>query len=363
MITNLSICPNGCGVRHENGVPTKTNCTRYTEHANASGNTGGVALAVPKRRGTPVCPRHGGPWGDDETCEHCTDEAGTARPMNQSGPLQSGSSRTANLVDQCWEEKIDSLNDAGRLDGEQIGEDFYHPFIETDDGRGYHEVGYTEYLDFHNGNHFIDPEFLESGDDPDADGWLNGSGEAAVETRIEDLLTQSGVDKDIVDSLEISQEMGGDEPNFTMTLAVPSDADMTVHQMFDRIVSPFFGAMKNGTDPGTFGHTYLFSDLKTPDSYFLSLHDDAPKLDAMREKRHADYTTDNRAYNTVPELIALKRSGRLIGGEAEGTAADWTSDESASIKQAWKHGEHRDLIEEYFPGEADEARRETERGD
>ena len=325
MTANLSTCPNGCGVRHENGVPTKTNCVKYTDATNSPGSTNGAAAAVPTRN-------------------------------------------RRSLVDQHWDDRIDSLNDAGRLDGEQIGEDSYGPYIEADDGRGHHEVGYTEYLDWHAEHKGIDAEFLESGDDPDAEDWLNDRGEAAVKARIAELLAKNGMDKDIADSLDISQEMGGDDPNFTMTLAVPSDADMTVRQMFDRIANPFFGTMQNGTDPGTFGHPYLFSDLKTPDSYFLSLHDDSPELDAMREKRYADYEDGNDhilrgVYNTVPELIALKRSGRLIGGEDEGTAADWTSDESASIKQAWKHGEHRELIEEHFPGEADEARRETERGD
>lgn len=29
----------------------------------------------------PECPRHGGPWGDDETCCDCTDENGQPRPL------------------------------------------------------------------------------------------------------------------------------------------------------------------------------------------------------------------------------------------------------------------------------------------
>jgi len=29
-----------------------------------------------------MCPRHGGPWGEDETCELCTDEDGNPRPRS-----------------------------------------------------------------------------------------------------------------------------------------------------------------------------------------------------------------------------------------------------------------------------------------
>lgn len=36
------------------------------------------------------CDRHGGTWGDDETCERCTHEDGTARPQADKGPLGLG---------------------------------------------------------------------------------------------------------------------------------------------------------------------------------------------------------------------------------------------------------------------------------
>ena len=29
---------------------------------------------------TTTCPQHGGPWGDDLTCAHCTDSDGSPRP-------------------------------------------------------------------------------------------------------------------------------------------------------------------------------------------------------------------------------------------------------------------------------------------
>jgi hypothetical protein len=33
------------------------------------------------------CLRHGGDWGGDETCAHCTYENGNPRPVDQPGPL------------------------------------------------------------------------------------------------------------------------------------------------------------------------------------------------------------------------------------------------------------------------------------
>lgn len=39
-----------------------------------------AALPVPHER---VCPRHGGRWGDDETCELCTHEDGTVRVSHE----------------------------------------------------------------------------------------------------------------------------------------------------------------------------------------------------------------------------------------------------------------------------------------
>jgi hypothetical protein len=34
-----------------------------------------------------TCDRHGGVWGDDETCARCTFEDGTPRPIDEPGPL------------------------------------------------------------------------------------------------------------------------------------------------------------------------------------------------------------------------------------------------------------------------------------
>ena len=48
MTATLQTCPNGCGVRHENGVPTRTNCRRWrAENVTIERNT--IAVAVPVR--------------------------------------------------------------------------------------------------------------------------------------------------------------------------------------------------------------------------------------------------------------------------------------------------------------------------
>lgn len=39
-----------------------------------------------------VCDRHGGDWGEDETCARCTYEDGTVRPLADMGPLGPGAS-------------------------------------------------------------------------------------------------------------------------------------------------------------------------------------------------------------------------------------------------------------------------------
>lgn len=37
-----------------------------------------------------VCERHGGTWGDDETCARCTYENGTVRSLDDAGPMGPG---------------------------------------------------------------------------------------------------------------------------------------------------------------------------------------------------------------------------------------------------------------------------------
>lgn len=80
---------------------------------------------------------------------------------------------------------------------------------------------------------------------------------------------------------------------------------------------------------------------------------------ALATARESANTDAERVYNSVPELIALRRSGYLLGGTAEGTPRDWTADESATIKQAYTHGEYTREIAALFAAETLEAKRET----
>lgn len=48
----------------------------------------GISLA---QAGVVACERHGGAWGDDETCERCTDDQGAVRPVGKPGSLGPGS--------------------------------------------------------------------------------------------------------------------------------------------------------------------------------------------------------------------------------------------------------------------------------
>lgn len=56
-------------------------CNREThwtgEVCQGCGRTWGYDLG----KGPDTCPRHGGPWGDDETCVHCTYLDGNPRPQ------------------------------------------------------------------------------------------------------------------------------------------------------------------------------------------------------------------------------------------------------------------------------------------
>jgi len=78
-------------------------------------------------------------------------------------------------------------------------------------------------------------------------------------------------------------------------------------------------------------------------------------IEELVRRREAAYGDAGGQYNTVAELIDLRRHGYLVGGSAEGTPRDWTDTESAEIKQAFKHDEYRTEISELFPAEAREA--------
>lgn len=65
--------------------------------------------------GEVTCPRHGGPWGKDETCAHCTYPDGTPRPAGDPGPLGPGVTETEASNNALDRQVGDVMEDAGRL--------------------------------------------------------------------------------------------------------------------------------------------------------------------------------------------------------------------------------------------------------
>lgn len=164
------------------------------------------------------------------------------------------------MIDTAIDKPISALNGYDRLEGIDFGGD--EPmWMETDDGRGYHVIGYTEYLRFHLDCGNI-AEHLLAGEDSDR--WLTSQGLAQVGEYLKQLLARPryGLEQALIDSVEVSDQLGGDEPNFSISFAVDSAADMTVGQFIDKVWSAFAATMTNVTDPGTFNHPYLFSEVR-----------------------------------------------------------------------------------------------------
>ena len=61
---------------------------------------------------------------------------------------------------------------------------------------------------------------------------------------------------------------------------------------------------------------------------------------------------------SIEELIRLKRIGE-IWPDGPGRH-DWTDEESAAIKRAYREGRHKEAIYALFPGEADEVESEAQ---
>jgi hypothetical protein len=85
--------------------------------------------------------------------------------------------------------------------------------------------------------------------------------------------------------------------------------------------------------------------------------------DALATARTNAYNGDTGVYNTVDELIVLRESGFLLGGEAEETPRDWTADESAEIKGAYRAGEHRERLAVLFHAECAEVDTDVDAGE
>lgn len=75
---------------------------------------------------------------------------------------------------------------------------------------------------------------------------------------------------------------------------------------------------------------------------------------AIAMHRATNYRGEGAVYSTVEELIELRETGVLIGPSAAGTYRDWTGEESADIKTAYRAGEFTAQIRRLFPLEAQE---------
>lgn len=152
------------------------------------------------------------------------------------------------LIDSCWNDSVDTIRNHGRLSHTEIAEDgLPGAYLETDGDNLI--VGAVEYLRF----------AAERGDLnslTDSDGWLTGSGLRKVEETMMKLLKDAGVPG--ADSLTAADQAGGDEPHVDFSMTIPADSNATVGQIITAVVHPFCATVQNATDPGTFGHPYLW---------------------------------------------------------------------------------------------------------
>ena len=157
-------------------------------------------------------------------------------------------------LDTHWNKPIASLTGLGYLSHVDVGEDSYGPFIECDDGRDHHVIGYTDELRFH----------VEQGAIADAylvDGWLTDQACRAVTGTIQKILRESSsLPETYIAALSVDNT-SGDEPGIEVAFALPSDLVLTVEQAHNQIMWPFWGTMINITDPGTFGAPYLWAHV------------------------------------------------------------------------------------------------------
>lgn len=58
-----------------------------------------------------LCDRCGGRWGEDLTCERCSDESGNPRPVEQPGPLGPGANKVTRTCSECGSDDVLVLAD------------------------------------------------------------------------------------------------------------------------------------------------------------------------------------------------------------------------------------------------------------
>lgn len=173
------------------------------------------------------------------------------------------------LIDDFWNDLAsEAFSGENMWDRVDLGSDSPDLYLEEDDGRGYVEIGYTEYLHFHLEYGLIPDSLLTEPTDEDdpLSRWLNQDGLEYVRRQIAMLLSGDiprhnyGLISHVVDSLEVNDQRGGDDPHFTVSIAVTPESGWLVKDFDEKYIWPFDAAMINMTDPGTFDHPYLFRD-------------------------------------------------------------------------------------------------------
>jgi len=150
-------------------------------------------------------------------------------------------------LDSLRREPVYKLTGLDRLDINDLGVDDFgdSPYLETDDGeRAYHTVGFTEYLSA------VGRDDLDQSELP------------KVADAIRAILTdKTSLNADTISTLDVSTLDSGDEPAITVEITFDSASNLTVEEAFNTIMWPFWAAMANMTDRGTFNWPYLWNQV------------------------------------------------------------------------------------------------------
>lgn len=159
-------------------------------------------------------------------------------------------------LDSVWNKPVASLTGMDVLTYTEIGEDDPRPKIECADGRDHssHYIGFDEYLQFAVDRGDIDDKYL-------VDGWLNAAGLGAVRAAIQVILRDKGVlPADLIEQVTVD-DISGDEPGIVVSVPLAVADPRTVEEAHDQVMWPFWAAMINMCDPGTFNWPYLWAHL------------------------------------------------------------------------------------------------------
>lgn len=162
--------------------------------------------------------------------------------------------------DKPWTEFATTANPGDRLDHIDLFEDddpgFFAemPDMLDEEADQHVTVGHTNYLDWYVEGGHVHAEEL------DGNGWLTDAAQQRIKQFYLDLLRTEryGVTLDD-DDLAVNLDVGGDDPNYTVELYIDVTETVTTGEVFERKISPFFAAMTNSNDWGTFMHPYIFT--------------------------------------------------------------------------------------------------------